>query len=220
MTDARPHILVADDDPVIRHVIQRVIQRAIEVDGWTVETAADGTRALAALEGATPPRIAVLDWQMPGLDGIDVCRRVRARRGAPYQYLLMLTARGAKSDVVRALDAGADDYLVKPFHAEELRSRLRVAGRIIELERALAERVRELEAERRRSEQLEGLLPICVHCKRIRDDRPGAAGWEPLEEYIGKRSEATFTHSMCEDCLARFHPEEAAEMRAQRDPPR
>lgn len=194
-------ILVADDDPVIR----RVIQRAIEVGGWAVQTAADGNEAWEALQSADPPRIAVLDWQMPGLEGIEVCRRVRERTNERYVYLLMLTARTRTEDVVVALDAGADDYIMKPFHAEELRSRLRVAARIIRLEASVEDRVRELEGERRRSAQLEGLLPICMHCKRIRDEHQH---WSPLEEYIGQRTEATFTHGLCEDCHRRVHDEE------------
>lgn len=208
MTGASVRVLVADDDGVIR----RVIQRAIEADGWTVEVAVDGDQAWKALQADDPPRIAVLDWQMPGIDGIDICRRVRARVGIAYQYLLMLTARTDKEDVVRALDAGADDYLVKPFHAEELRSRVRVAERIIALESALADRVRELEDARRHSAQLEGLLPICMHCKRIRDDSRQDPGWESLEQYIGKRTEATFTHSLCQECLDKFYPDEASQI--------
>ncbi len=210
MTGSVNRILVADDDPVVR----RVIQRAIEEDGWAVQLAADGHEAWRAIEGADPPRIVVLDWSMPGIDGIDICRRVRGRAGVSYVYLLMLTARADKDDVVRALDSGADDYLVKPFHPEELRSRIRAAERIIDLESALEERVRELEAERKHSAQLEGLLPICMHCKRIRNE--GGAGvqqWEPLEQYIGERSEATFTHSLCDECLEKFYPDEAAKLR-------
>jgi phosphoserine phosphatase RsbU/P len=200
-------ILVADDDPVIR----RVIQRAIEVGGWNVQAVADGDQAWAALIGADPPRIAVLDWQMPGVEGIELCRRVRERADSHYAYLLMLTARTRTEDVVVALDAGADDYIMKPFHAEELRSRLRVAERIIHLEASVEERVRELEGERRRSAQLEGLLPICMHCKRIRDEHQQ---WAPLEEYIGQRTEATFTHGLCDDCHRRLHDEEMATRRA------
>ncbi len=196
-------ILVADDDPVIR----KVIQRAIEIGGWAVQSVVDGDEAWAVLGAPDPPRIAVLDWQMPRLDGLEVCRRVRARASSRDVYLLILTARTSTEDVVSALDAGADDYIMKPFHAEELRSRLRVAERILTLESALAQSAQELEHERRHSARLEGLLPICVRCKRIRDDQQR---WSPLEEYIGQRSEATLTHGLCDECSARLLAEEAA----------
>jgi phosphoserine phosphatase RsbU/P len=198
VNDTPSRILVADDDPVIR----RVVRHAVEAGGWMVETVADGSQALAALERTGGPRIAVLDWMMPGIEGIDVCRRVRARVDTPYVYLLILTTRTRTEDVVRALDAGADDYLAKPFHGDELRSRLRVAERIIRLESTVAERAVELERARQRSEQLEGLLPICMECKRIRDD---SAGWTPLEEFVARRSEATFSHGLCEDCHRELH---------------
>jgi response regulator RpfG family c-di-GMP phosphodiesterase len=152
----------------------------------------------------------VLDGQMAGIDGIDLCRRVRARVGAAYQYVLMLTVRTEDSDPAVALQAGADDVLLKPYRVDELRSRVRVAERVTLLESALADRARDLEAERGRWERLEGLLAICMHCKRIRDDRSGGAVWEPLDQYIGRHTQVRFTHSLCQECLDRFYPGQAS----------
>lgn len=126
-------ILIADDDRVSRTILEATLRQ------WQheIEVVADGDAALAALERDDAPEVAILDWEMPGLPGVEVCRRVRARAGARYQFLIVLTAKEARSDLVGALDAGADDYLRKPFDREELRVRLRVAHRILELQRAL-----------------------------------------------------------------------------------
>src|SRR5712672_1728183 len=120
-------VLIADDEPISRRVLQASLVRW----GYQVEVAKDGEEALEKLLRDTAPRLAVLDWMMPGLDGLEVCRRARARPGAPYSYLLLLTSREARSDLVAGLDAGADDYIRKPFDAEELKARLRAGERIL-----------------------------------------------------------------------------------------
>lgn len=126
-------ILVADDDPVFR----REVEALLEKWHYEVVAAADGKEAWQALREDDAPRLAILDWMMPGIDGLDICREVRQGRQEPYTYLLVLTARGEKQDVVAGLEAGADDYLTKPFDAAELRARLRAGRRILALQEAL-----------------------------------------------------------------------------------
>jgi len=126
-------ILIAEDDPVSR----RVLQVALTKLGYQVETACDGEAAWQALQRDDTPRLAVLDWMMPGINGPEVCRRLRRLDGRPYVYTLLLTARGQKEDLVRGLEAGADDYLVKPFDAVELKARLNVGRRILGLQNEL-----------------------------------------------------------------------------------
>jgi diguanylate cyclase (GGDEF)-like protein len=105
--------------------------------GYDVVTVGNGMEAWQILESADAPRLAILDWMMPGMDGVDVCRRVRAADREPYIYILLLTARTESEDLVQGMEAGADDYLTKPFNAHELRVRLRAGRRILDLQEEL-----------------------------------------------------------------------------------
>ena len=126
-------ILIADDDPVSRRILESWLQKW----NYRVNAVANGLDAWNALRQDDSPQMAILDWEMPGLDGIEICRRLRAQEGGSYKYVLLLTAKGDKEDVVSGLEAGADDYLTKPFDANELRARVRVGNRILELQSAL-----------------------------------------------------------------------------------
>jgi len=128
-------ILVAEDDAISRTLLQRTLQQA----GYDVTTAEDGCRALAELSKEDPPRLALLDWIMPGRDGIEVCREVRRRKVHAYTYLILLSSRETKQDIVQGLESGADDYLTKPYDTDELKARLRAGERILELEDGLVE---------------------------------------------------------------------------------
>jgi CheY-like chemotaxis protein len=155
------------------------------------------------LTGADPPRLAILDWLMPGLDGVEVCRRVRAA-GLRPMYLILLTGRGSKQHVVEGLQAGANDYITKPFDPDELHARVSVGARMVSLEQELAQRVRELEEALAQVQTLQGLLPICAYCKKIRDD---GNYWHQLESYIQKHSAARFSHGICPTCFAKVMQE-------------
>lgn len=128
-------ILVADDDPVSRRLMQSMLQRS----GYEVILAADGLAASLELCRHDGPRLAVIDWMMPELDGPEVCRRVRSRLDAPYVFILLLTSKQSNEDTVAGLEAGADDYLTKPCNAEELKACLLPGQRILELEDTLVE---------------------------------------------------------------------------------
>ena len=188
-----PAVLVVDDDPPIR----RMLERTLRGEGYHVELAGDGGSALAAVERSVPDAV-VLDVAMPGLDGLAVCRRLRAK-GLTALPILLLTARDAVSDRVLGLDAGADDYLVKPFDTEELRARVHVGIRVLTLQERLAERVAQLQDALSKVKQLNGLLPICSYCKRIRSDHDY---WEQVESYIAQHSDAQFSHGICPTCYA------------------
>ena len=126
-------ILIADDDAISRHMLQFFLVKW----GYEVTAAADGLEALRILESREAPSLALLDWMMPGMEGPAVCKRVRENPELPYMYILLLTARNQKADILRGLDSGADDYLTKPFNAQELRARLHVGQRILNLQENL-----------------------------------------------------------------------------------
>ena len=118
-------------------------------------------------------------------------------------YVILLTARDARADVVAGLDAGADDYLIKPFDLEELRARVQVGRRLVALQDRLADRVAELQEALTKVKQLNGLLPICAYCKRIRTDQNY---WEQVEHYVAEHSEAQFSHGICPPASTRSAP--------------
>ena len=131
--DLKKKILIAEDDPISRRLLEVFLNRW----GYDVAVAASGTEALDLLDQIDAPRLAVLDWMMPGLEGVQVCRKIRERKDRPYVYILLLSARAQKEDLLLGLESGADDYLTKPFDAPELRARLHVGQRILQLQDGL-----------------------------------------------------------------------------------
>ncbi len=127
------HVLVAEDDPMFR----KILKSWLETWGYRVTLAEDGEQAWQILQQETQPELLILDWIMPGVEGAEICHRIRARQKTPYQYVLLVTAKDDNADVVAGLDAGADDYLKKPFDRHELRARLRVGARILALQDGL-----------------------------------------------------------------------------------
>lgn len=128
-------ILVADDDPLSLRMMERMLQQS----GYEVITVEDGRQAVQALSHSDGPRLALIDWVMPELDGLGVCREVRNKHDGSYVYMLLLTSKQSSDDVVKGLEAGADDYLTKPCHLAELKARLHTGRRILQLEDKLVE---------------------------------------------------------------------------------
>ena len=190
-------VLIAEDEPVSRRLLEGALARW----GYQVIVAADGEQAWKVLQEPESPMLIVLDWLMPGLDGVDVCRRAREDVRLNSAYILLLTSRTSKEDVVQGLEAGADDYVTKPFDAAELRARIQVGARLVSLQHALAERVRDLESALSHVKQLHGLLPICCYCKKIRDDRNY---WHQVESYVANHADVRFSHGICPECSARL----------------
>jgi CheY-like chemotaxis protein len=187
-------ILVADDDAISRFMLET----ALSMWGYSVVTARDGREAWEILQSKDAPQLAVLDWIMPEIDGLEVCRKTRLL-GSRHAYLILLTARDEKEDIVCGLEAGANDYLTKPFDEDELRARVAVGAQMIALQEELVRRVSELEAALAHVKTLQGMLPICSYCKNIRDDKNY---WHDVESYITAHSEAIFSHSICPNCFA------------------
>jgi len=192
-------VLIADDDPISL----RLLESTLVSSGYEVVLTEDGAEALDMLNRISGPKLAVLDWMMPELDGVEVCRRLRSKADIGYIYIVLLTVKRDREDLAAGFEAGADDYLIKPFDSVELRARIAAGERLLNLQTALSTKVAELQEAMSHVKQLQGLIPICMHCKKIRDD---GATWHRLETYIQKHSEAVFTHSLCESCLEEHYP--------------
>ena len=190
-------VLVADDERVSRTVVGAMLKKA----GYEVSFASDGDQAWQHLSGPNPPPIALLDWEMPGLAGPDVVRRLRAQEAQAPVYIILLTSRDFSADIVAGLRAGANDYVTKPANEDELVARVNVGARVVELQIALAERVRSLEEALANVKALQTLLPMCAYCKSIRNDQNY---WEKVETYFHEHSGVSFSHSYCPICYERF----------------
>jgi diguanylate cyclase (GGDEF)-like protein len=219
-------VLVAEDDRASRNLLSRILA------GWGYEVSAvsDGLEAWAELQGPDPPPLVVLDWMMPGLDGVEVCRLARAVPTPSPPYIILLTARSGKEDIVVGLEAGADDFVSKPFDRDELRARVEVGRRFVELNRELVESRRALEIQARvdaltgamnrraivdtlevataRADRLREPLAVGMmdidYFKRINDTYGHVAGDEVLKEVVGRTRASIRPY----DSLGRFGGEE------------
>lgn len=190
-------ILIADDSVLPR----RALAVALKEFGYDVLEASNGVDALSALCAADAPTIAVLDWMMPEMDGVDVCRRIREIGTDRPPYIIMLTGKGDKRDLVSGLQAGADVFLTKPFDLDELRAQVDVGRRIVDLQDRLIGRIDELSQALKEIKTLRGVIPICSKCKKVRDDE---GYWQRVDAYVQSRSNAMFTHSFCPTCADAF----------------
>jgi len=193
-------ILIAEDDLTSRTILAGVLTKNCH----EVVSTENGTQALSALTEKDAPRLAILDWMIPEIEGIEVVRRIRADTSLSQPYIIILTSKSEKTDIVSGLDAGADDYLVKPFDPPELIARVAVGQRLVDMQDQLTVQVHKLQQALDDVSTLQGILPICLHCKKIRNDK---GYWEQVEAYISKHSEAHFTHGICPECMQTYYPE-------------
>jgi len=193
-------LLIADDDANTINLLRKYLTQW----NYDVVTAANGLAALDIINGENPPEIIILDWLMPGLDGIEVIKKVRQIQNSNPPYIILFTVRDEKGAIIEGLDAGANDYVTKPFDKDEFRARIRVGERFIQLQNALEERIRELQDAITQIHTLRGIIPICSFCHKIRNDQKS---WERMETYIGEHSEAEFSHGICPECAKKHYPD-------------
>ena len=189
-------VLITEDDPTSR----LVLERSLGSWGYEVISCQNGREALRALDVPEPPKLAILDWMMPEIDGLEVCRTIRRTPRLGATYVILLTSRGTKEDLVEGFRAGADDYVIKPFHRDELRARLGAGIRIVELEQSLNQRVRDVESAMAQLTELRGLLPACASCGAARE---GVDYRARVEAYLAAHPEAMFSHWVCPQCAPR-----------------
>jgi DNA-binding response OmpR family regulator len=172
-------ILVAEDD----RFSQKLLTTTLQQFGHEVQAYSSGSDAWAAFD-ASPVRVIVSDWLMPGLDGLDFCRKVRARTATEYTYFILLTANvQGKDTCMEAMQAGIDDFLAKPLDRDLIWMRLQVAERILKYTSTI--------------QTLESMLPICSYCKNVRDDNNY---WQQVETYLSNHTGTSFSHSVCPTC--------------------
>ena len=198
-------ILIAEDDIVTRKMLENNLINW----GYDVIVTCDGSEAWQALQCENAPKLAIIDWIMPCMDGIELCRNIRNTASLQSLYIILVTIKGQKKDIIEGLHVGADDYVTKPFDRDELRARIQAGVRIVELQENLADRVRELEDALSNIKQLQGLLPICCYCKKIRNDHNY---WQQVEEYISQHLEVEFSHGICPECYEKFMKPELKKM--------
>jgi phosphoserine phosphatase RsbU/P len=173
------NILIVDDDPTSRILLSATLKKL----GHQVTAVCDAEQVLTALETGPVPLL-ISDMVMPGMNGLDLCKRIRAANRPQYTYIILLTSVTGKSGYLVGMKAGADDFLSKPLDEDMLAARLVAAERILTLQLQV--------------KQLSGLLPICCVCKKVRDDKNY---WQQVESFIVKRTEAKFSHGYCPDCF-------------------
>ncbi len=212
-------VLIADDERVSR----KILEDSLSKWGYEVLVTRDGNEAWEVLQRDDAPNLVVLDWVMPGMDGIDVCKNVRARTTRNYVYIILLTAKSGREDIIKGLDAGADDYIVKPFNPEELKYRIKIGQRIIELEqrilrlastdyltgllnrRAFIERLNvEVNRIKRSQEKLSLIILDIDHFKKVNDYFGHQAGDLVLQEVSRSISRACRPY----DYIGRYGGEE------------
>jgi len=186
-------ILIAEDNLAS----QLMLKTTFDDLGHDLVITGDGRAACEIMLKPDAPKLAILDWMMPGMDGVEVCRKIRETKFSDPAYLIILTVRDKTEDIVKGLKAGANDYIVKPYNVEELQVRVGVGCRVVEMQATMARQIKELQSAMAQIKTLRGLLPICTYCKKIRDDKQY---WREVESYVTTHTEAKFSHGICPDC--------------------
>lgn len=186
-------ILVADDEPIFRKLYASLLENL----GHDVVIAESGDQAWSLLQRTDAPRFAVLDWMMPGLSGVDLCSRLRGTARHRLSYFIIVTANSGKDDLVAAMDAGASDFVTKPFAPSEFLARVTVGVRAMTLQDQLLERIVVLQAAVKEDFNAMPILPVCMYCKSVRDEKDL---WHEREEFLVGTIAQKLSHGICPSC--------------------
>ena len=193
-------ILIVDDDPEVLFATARIVK----ADGYPVLTAASGEECLK-LAGEQKPDLILMDVVLPDINGVELCRRIKSDPELKSIFVVLISGAKISSDEqADGLDDGADGYITRPISNKELRARVNAMVRILKTERERDQVIAELQAALSKVKQLSGMLPICSHCKKIRDDK---GYWKQIESYIQTHSETEFSHSICPVCAKTYYPD-------------
>jgi phosphoserine phosphatase RsbU/P len=185
-------ILIAEDDNVSRMILRK------HLENWNHQVI-ETTHGRAAWDAFQKEDIQfmITDWMMPEMDGPELIRLVRSAGFKRYTYIILLTAKASNEDLIEGMESGADDFITKPFDKKELYVRIQAGQRVLALEKALADKVHELEQSIEHIRTLQKLLPICMYCKKIRSDDDY---WQQVDEYLAHNSQMRFSHGICPEC--------------------
>lgn len=197
-------VLLVDDDPDILFATERIIKKM----GFSTLSTGTGYGCLELVESQQPDLI-LLDVDLPDIGGVEVCQKLKSEPTHSKRYIMMLSGHKVTSeDQADGLDSGADGYVARPVSNRELASRVASMARLIRAERKCDAYIVELEEALEKIKVLSGIVPICMHCKKIRDDQ---GYWNQLESFIQKHSSAQFSHGVCDSCLKTYYPDEKEE---------
>lgn len=186
-------ILIAEDEYTTRLMVQVCLERW----GYSVQSVADGKAAWDILKKKNPPHIVILDWEMPELSGIELCRKIKnINRNNPI-HVILLTARDSDHDIVQGFDAGADDYITKPFNDNELRARIRVAERIVTIQSSLNTTLEELRGALNLVDVFQDYITVCKSCHKFVGD---SGTWQKIEDFLQKQPDSRFIEAVCPAC--------------------
>nr|WP_320193298.1 response regulator [uncultured Desulfobacter sp.] len=189
--DKKSCILIVDDERLNIKLLTELLR-----DKYKIMAAKNGEQALKAARGNVAPDLILLDIMMPGIDGYEVCKRLKADEKTKHIPVIFVTAVTETQDAARGFQAGAVDFIQKPLNLVMAKAR-------VDLHIKLHKTMDELKEALSQVKKLSGLLPICMHCKKIRDDK---GYWNQIEAYIDNHSEAQFSHSICNECAEKHYP--------------
>lgn len=204
-------ILISEDNPDTSILLKSNLAKW----GYEVLATENGEEAWKIMEGEDPPPLVILDWMMPRMDGIQVCRNIRRHQAKRPVYVMLLTAKDSQEDIIEGLQAGADDFLTKPFNLDELKARIEVGERVTKYQLELANRVNELQDALLEIKKLQGFLSVCAYCKKIHADKKR---WEPIEVFISRHLKDTkFSHTICPPCYEKNVEPELKKLREEQE---
>lgn len=200
-SENKPIILIVDDNPTNL----RVLGHLLKPYDAELSVASSGEKALEIVKDI-PPTLILLDVMMPALNGFEVCKRLKADEKTRDIPVIFITALTDKEDIIKGFELGAVDYVTKPFNPKELLARVKTHLELKQAQDSQAHLINELKTALSHVKQLKGLLPICAHCKKVRND---TGYWQQVETYIESHSEAQFSHGICPDCIKKYYADYA-----------
>ena len=200
----KARILIVDDEPINVMIAERILQK----NGYETISVNHGNDALEILQ-TKPVDLILLDIMMPDINGFEVCGKLMQNEKTKDIPVIFLTAVTDKESIIKGFEVGGKDYLTKPFNTTELVARVKTHVDLKLARDSQEKLIKELKSALDEIDTLSGLLPICSHCKKIRDD---SGYWQGVEQYIAARSDAQFSHGICPDCMREYYPKVAAKV--------